>query len=190
MLYFTRLLIFVLGLFFIQVLPQAHAYNQEDWSLFTYTSLENEEIQDRPAVERKLEYYRSKPTTVSLHFVRINFDVLGRINSMITAFPSESYLTNPPPLHLVSPTHDLVNFDEIYIKKYSPSEFRLQGKRRGTFESISINVYLDENLALGDLFAVPNKYSIRRLERDIHALVQIDDSKFQPELVMPITSQE
>ena len=180
--YFVNALMLGFIVVFTQVLPKAYA--QQDGHLFTYTSLENEEIRDRPAVERKLEYYRSKPTTVGIYIIKMNFDVLSHINSMIAAFPSQGYLQSPPRLYLVPPTNGFVEFDEIYMKKYSSSEFRLQGKSKGTFESISINVYLDENLALGDLFAVPNKYNITRLERDIHALVQIDDSKFQPELVI------
>ena len=176
--------ILVLAFLYTQFLPKAHA--QEDDPLFTYTSLEREDIRDTQVVQEKLKAIRFEPVTVRIYIVKINFGLLNSLNSK-AIIPDESCLQKPYSLHLTSPMDgNDIKFNEVCMVKGSQSKFKIQGKNTETPESVNMNVYSDKKIVLGYLFDGFSTYFIQPLEGDVHTLTEIDGSDFPLDMTIPI----
>ena len=180
----------VFGLIFTQISPKAYA--REDRSLFVLFDMNKAttgragsgEFQNRAAVEKKLAYYRSLPTTLGVHLIKINFDLLNSLNSRMSDSSRQSFVNRDPHLVLNPQTNKPVRFNNIFIQRNSQSQFRLEEDNTRTMENVSLDVYPNEKVAWGHFVTGSNSYYIRPLEGDIHALIQFDKSKSKPDIVI------
>ncbi len=176
----------MLSLVLVQVFPEK-VYAQENRSLFVPVDINKMTtrqagsggFQNRAVVEKKISAYRSQPTTLKVHLIKVNFDLLNSLNSNVADFTRQSFVNREPHFVLNPQNNKSVGFNKVFIQRDSQSEFLVEEENTGTMERIVLDVYPYEKIAFGQFVTASALYHIRPLEGDIHALIQVDNSKFK-----------